>query len=107
MSLGVPDNIVFSEKPRAAAASKVRQNFLPINGRTFSPSNQVYFSINCGRRGAFLDPKATFLKFKLNNRAANGAANSAMVIDGSAHSVINLFEIYARSVQLKYCREYA
>ncbi len=53
MSLGVPDNIVLSETPRAAAASKVRQNFLPINGRTFSPSNQVNFSLECGRKGAF------------------------------------------------------
>ena len=61
----VPDNLVYTEKPRAAVATKVRQNFLPIIKRTFSPSNQVILSIACGRKGAFLDPKATFLKFKL------------------------------------------
>ena len=30
-----------------------------------------------------------------------------MTINGSAHSVISLFEIYTGSVELKYCREYA
>ncbi len=61
----VPYNLVFTEKPRAGAASKARQNFLPINARTFSPSNQVHFSIACGRKGAFLEPKATFVKSNL------------------------------------------
>ena len=103
MSSGVPDSIVYNEKPRAAAASKVRQNFLPINGREFTPSNQVHFSIACGRKGAFLDPKATYLKFKLTN---TGGAN-ALVVDGSANSVIHLLEVYYGSTQLEYIREYA
>ena len=94
MSSSVPDTIVYNDKPRASTASKVRQNFLPINGRNFRPSNQVHFSIACGRKGAFLDPKATFLKFRLVNKAASGEPNSRLVVDGSAHSVINLLEIY-------------
>ncbi len=101
----VPDNLVFTEKPRAAVATKVRQNFLPINGRTFAPSNQVHFSIACGRKGAFLDPKATFLKFNLKNKTAVNGAD--MTIDGSAHSVIHLLEVYYGSTQLEYIREYA
>ncbi len=104
MSSGVPNSIVYHEKPRAAAASKVRQNFLPINGREFGPSNQVHFSIACGRKGAFLDPKATYLKFKLTYTAAAG---NNLIIDGSAHSVINLLEVYYGSTQLEYTREYA
>ena len=107
MSSGVPDSIVYNEKPRAAAASKVRQNFLPINGREFGPSNQVHFSIACGRKGAFLDPKATYLKFKLTNTTAGAAAGNNLIIDGSAHSVINLLEVYYGSTQLEYTREYA
>ena len=107
MSSGVPDSIVYNEKPRAAAASKVRQNFLPINGREFGPSNQVHFSIACGRKGDFLDPKATYLKFKLTNTTAGAAAGNNLIIDGSAHSVINLLEVYYGSTQLEYTREYA
>ncbi len=63
----VPNSIIYSGKPRTATASKVRHNFLPINGRQFSPANQVHFSIACGKKGAFLDPKAIYLKFKLTN----------------------------------------
>ena len=106
MSLGVPDTIVFNEKPRATAASKVRQNFLPINGRAFGPSSQVHFSLACGRKGAFLDTKSTYLKFKLKNKdATTGGTN--LSLDHSAHSVINLLECYYGSTQLEYIREYA
>ena len=105
MSLGVPDSIVFSEKPRATAASKVRQNFLPINGRVFKGGDQVHFNIACGRRGAFLDPKATFLKFQIRNKNAAGGAN--LVLDPSAHSAIHLLEAYYGSTQLEYVREYS
>ena len=97
MSLGVPDTIVYIEKPRAATASKIRQNFLPINGREFSPSNQVHFSIACGRKEAFHVPKATYLKFKLTNTDLNAdpaVTTKDLILDGSAHSVINLLEVY-------------
>ena len=106
MSLGVPDSIVFNEKPRATAASKVRQNFLPINGRVFGPSSQVHFSLACGRKGAFLDPKATYLKFRLTNKDAMVGGNN-LALDYSAHSVIHLLETYYGSTQLEYVREYA
>jgi len=90
MSLGAPYNIVFSENPRTIAASEICQNFLPINnGRKFGPANQVHFSISCGSKGAFLDPKATFLKFKFVNENASGG--NSMVIDGSVHYVIEPF----------------
>ena len=97
MSLGVPDTIVYNEKPRASGASKIRQNFLPINERTFAPSNQVHFSIACGRKEAFHDPKATYLKFKLTNTDVNAdpaVTTQDLIVDGSAHSVINLLEVY-------------
>ena len=71
MSLNVPDSIVFAPKPAAASATKVRVSSLPINGRVFGPSSQVQFSLPCGRRGAYLDPRTTFLKFKLVNNAAS------------------------------------
>jgi hypothetical protein len=76
MSLGVPDTIVYNEKPRVPDASKIRQNFLPINGRTCASSNQVHFSISFGHKGAFLDPKATFLKFKLTNKTQAGGTST-------------------------------
>ena len=104
MSSGVPDTIVYNKKPRAAAASKVRQNFLPNHGREFSPSNQVHFSIACGRKGAFLDPKATYLKFKVTTTSTNvdpAVTNKDLIIDGSAHSVINLLEVFMDPNSLK------
>ncbi len=107
MSSCVPYTIIYNEKPRAAVASKVRQNFLPLNGREFSPSNHVHFSIACGRKGAFLDPKATYLKFKLTNSTAGADAANNLIIDGSAHSVINLLEVYNGNTQLEYTRKYA
>jgi hypothetical protein len=107
MSSSFPDTIVYSEKPRAASASKVRQNFLPINGREFSPINQVHFSIACSRKGAFLDPKANYIKFKLTNTTAGAGVANNLIVDGSAHSVINLLEVYYGSHQLEYSREYS
>jgi len=98
---GVPDTIVYSEKPRATAASRVRQNFQPINGREFSPSSQIHFSLACGRKGAFLDPRSVYLKFKLHN-----SGGTALQIDYSAHSVIRLLEVYYGSTQLEYINEY-
>ena len=94
---GLPDTAVFVPKTQAVTATKVRQNFLPINGRDFNPGNQIHFSLACGKRGAYLDPKATFLKFKLRN---NDTLDS-LVLDGSAHSVLNLLEVYYGSTQLE------
>ena len=101
MSLGVPDTIVYNEKPRATAASKIRQTFLPINGRTFAGGDQVHFSLACGRKGAFLDPKATYLKFTINNGDA-----TQLDLDHSAHSAVQLLELYYGSTQLEYINQY-
>ncbi len=76
---------------------------MPINGRDFNPGNQINFSLACGKRGAFHDPKATFLKFKLRNNDTT----ISLVLDGSAHSVFQLLEVYYGSTQLEYIREYA
>jgi hypothetical protein len=103
MSSCVLATIVYNEKPRAAAASKVRQQFLPINGREFSYGNKINFSIACGREWAFLYPKATYLKFKLTYIGDN---NSLVVVD-SANSAIHLREVYYGRTQLEYIREYA
>ena len=101
MSLGVPDTIVFNPKPRATSASRIRQTFLPINGRSFAGGDQVHFSLACGRRGAFLDCKATYLKFTITNSDA-----TALALDHSAHSAIQLLEIYYGSTQLEYINQY-
>ena len=98
---GLPDTAVFIPKTQAVTATKIRQIFLPINGRDFNPGNQIHFSLACGKRGAFLGPKATFLKFKLRNNYTT----ESLVIDGSAHNVFHLLEIYYRSSQLEYVRE--
>ena len=65
----------------------------------------MHFSLACGRKRAFLDSKATFLKFKLTNNSASCGAT--LVIDGSVHSAIQLFELYYGSTQLEYIWEYA
>ncbi len=41
---------------------------------------------------SFLDPKAAFMQFNLKYKTAAGSV--AMTIDDSAHSVINLLEVY-------------
>jgi hypothetical protein len=89
-TLGLPDTVVFIPKTPTVTATKVRQTFLPINGRDFHPGNQIRVSLVCGKRGAFLYPKTNFLKFKLRN---NGTLES-LVLDGSAHSVFHLLEVY-------------
>jgi hypothetical protein len=103
----VPDNLIYTEKPRAAAASRIRQTFLPVNGRDFSGGNQVHFSLSSGKSGSFLDPKSSYLKFKLVNTTVGADAAHDLILDGSAHSIINLLEVYYGSQQLTYTREYA
>ena len=105
MSLNVPDSIVFAPKPAAASATKVRVSSLPINGRVFGPSSQVQFSLPCGRLGAYLDPRTTFLKFKLVNNAASTGHD--LKLDHSAHSAIELLEVFYGSTNLEYIRGYS
>ena len=92
---GVPDTIVYQEKPRATSASKVRQNFLPINGREFAPGNQIHFNLSTGRLGAYLDPKATYLKFKFTNKdaaAANAIERIYGILNGTANYILSTME---------------
>ncbi len=55
----------------------------------------MHFTIECGKRGAVLDPKATYLKIKLNKKMRPPLLHSNnLIVDVSAHSVINLLEVY-------------
>ena len=98
----VSDSLVYAPRPSAVTGSKIRQNVPSYNLSEAGPGRVVMFNIPCGRRGQFLSPRASYLKFKVNNK--NAAA--ALTPDYSAHSIIQRLELYHGSNPLEQISEY-
>ena len=97
----VSDSLVYAPRPSAVTGSKIRQNVPSYNLSEAGPGRVVMFNIPCGRRGQFLSPRASYLKFKVNNKAA-----PTLKPDYSAHSIIQRLEVYHGSNLLEQISEY-
>lgn len=74
----------------------------PVNQQSFQAGNVLQFDIPCGRRGQYLDPTTTYVRFKATYTHAGGIATDYSRLLGSAYSYFNKQEVYGNnSVQLE------
>lgn len=112
----VAQELVYNSKPGAAPAAVVRVNTPPFNKDSFTRGNEtIMINIPSGKRGQYLDPSMSYLKFTLEvemlkdmGSYAGGfaAATPVIALDGGAHSLISFLEVYHGSNQLEQIREY-
>lgn len=62
----IAEELVYNSKPGAAPASVVRVNTPPFNKDQFTRGNEtIMINIPSGKRGQYLDPSMSYLKFQL------------------------------------------
>lgn len=102
--MSLSDSLVFTPKPSAVSGSRLRSNFPAYNAATFSPGATAMINVACGRRGQYLNPKQSFLKFSVKNN--NSTSTNKFAIDYSASSFIQRIDVYHASVLLESISEY-
>ena len=97
-------------KPSCPKSRVFRMNVPALNKSLFSPLDQMIFEIPCGRKGQWLDPSQTYLKFSVqcgSTAASSGGINStAIYVENSAYSFIQRCTIYNSSNILEDINEY-
>ena len=65
----------------------------PVNAQSFTAGNVLQFDIPCGRRGQYLDPNTTYVRFKSTFTTIGTANTDISVLLGSAYSYFNKQEV--------------
>lgn len=99
--MSVSDSLVYVPKPNAVAGHKFRQNVFAYNGTTFQPGQTMMFNIPTGRRGQYMNPRMSYLRFTLQNTGGN-----PITPDLTASSVISRLSLYHGSNLLEDIQEY-
>ena len=88
--VSVTSDLQFNLKPSSGRGRAYRASILPTNASTFPCGSTTILYVPCGRRGTFLDPQQSYLKFTvLNNDAAN-----TLLFDNGGWSPINRIDIF-------------
>jgi hypothetical protein len=89
-NVGVTSDLLYNLKPSSGRGRAYRASILPTNASTFTCGSTTILYAPCGRRGTFLDPQQSYLKYTvLNNDTAN-----TLNFDNGAWSVINRIDIF-------------
>jgi hypothetical protein len=86
----VTSDLQYNLKPSSGRGRAYRASILPTNSSTFQPNSTTILYVPCGRRGTFLDPQQSYLKYTVLN---NDGTNS-LYFDNLASSVINRIDIF-------------
>ena len=74
----------------------------PVNAQSFVYGNTIQIDIPCGRRGQYLDPTTTYIRFKATYTHAGAISTDESKLLGSGYSYFNKQEVYGNnSVQLE------
>jgi hypothetical protein len=69
----------------------------PVNAQSFTAGNVLQFDLPCGRRGQYLDPNTTYVRFKAVFTHAGVAGTDYSALLGSAYSFFNRQESYGNN----------
>ena len=74
---------------------EIRQQ--PVNAQSFTAGNVIQFDLPAGRRGQYLDPNTSYIRFKSAFTHAGTAGTDYSVLLGSAYSYFNKQEVYGNN----------
>ena len=89
-SVGLDDSLLYNLKPNSGNGKAYRVSVTPTNKSIFAPGDQAIMYIPCGRRGSFLDPQQSYVKYTIRN---NDISNN-ITVDGTGACVINRLDIF-------------
>jgi hypothetical protein len=99
--MSLSDALLYAPTPSAVSSSAIRNTSLPVSGSIFKEQDEISFHIPCGRRGQYLMPEQTYLKFDVVN-----ADTQAFYLDHSGHSLISRVQVFHGSNLLEDISDY-
>ena len=69
----------------------------PLNAQSFVASNVLQLDIPCGRRGSYLDPSTTYIRFKATYTGTGTVSTQSSFLIGSGYSLFSRQEIYSNN----------
>ena len=94
-ALPVEMNYTLPASLPSAKNFEIRQQ--PVNAQSFTAGNVIQFDLPAGRRGQYLDPNTSYIRFKSAFTHAGTAGTDYSVLLGSAYSYFNKQEVYGNN----------
>ena len=69
----------------------------PINSQSFSSGNVIQFDLPCNKRGQYLDPTTTYVRFRATYTHVGVLGTDKSVLLGSGYSYFNRQEVYGNN----------
>jgi hypothetical protein len=104
--ISLPNEMQFNLPASLPAAKNFEIRVQPVNAQSFTNGNVVQVDIPCGRRGQYLDPTTTYIRYKMTYTHGGTAGTDYSRLVGSAYSPFLKQEIYGNnSVMLESINE--
>ena len=69
----------------------------PVNSQSFTSGNVIQFDLPCNKRGQYLDPTTTYIRFKTTYTHAGAIGTDKSVLLGTGYSYFNKQEVYGNN----------
>ena len=69
----------------------------PVNSQSFTAGNVIQFDLPCNKRGQYLDPTTTYIRFKSTYTHAGTLGTDKSVLLGTGYSYFNKQEVYGNN----------
>lgn len=103
----LPNEMNYALPASLPAAKTFEIRVQPVNQQTFVSGNVLQFDIPCNKRGQYLDPSTTYVRFKVVYTHTGTVATNYSYLLGSGYSYFNKQEVYGNnSVTLETINEY-
>jgi len=63
--ISLPNEMQFSLPASLPAAKNFEIRIQPVNAQSFTGGNVIQVDILCGRRGQYIDPTTTYIRYKI------------------------------------------
>ena len=95
----LPMEMMYGLPPSLPSAKNTEIRIQPVNAQNFQAGNVMQFDLPCGRRGQYLDPSSTYVRFKIDyTQPAAGVVNTDFsYLLGSSYSPFIKQEVYGNN----------
>ena len=93
----LPQEMNFALPASLPAAKTFEVRVQPVNAQSFTAGNVLQFDIPAGKRGQYLDPTTTYVRFKVVYTHGGVIATNQSLLLGSGYSYFNKQEVYGNN----------
>jgi hypothetical protein len=93
----LPIELDFSLPASLPSAKNFEMRLQPVNAQSFTAGQVLQFDLPCGRRGQYMDPATTYLRYKMTYTHSGAATTDKSFLLGSSYSPFIKQEVYGNN----------